>query len=276
MVLSQTVLITGANAGIGYKTAELFAVRGWRVIACTRKGSGYPVHTNIEGMVMDMNDHASIDACLQALSEKGKMPTVLVQNAGFGLQLPFVSMTDSDVKTMFQTNVLGVMHLAQEWLKRRDAKTPGVMMTVGSLAGQVGLLYFNVYCSTKHAVRGWSEALWQELTPHNIAVKLIEPLNRVETDFFRAANKQEEDHPIPENDRARYEAYQAERAHMMRTALSATDVAETIFRAATDGRKKLYYPVSKGIATRALYVVHRIAPSLVNRLLGLVIYSRLK
>lgn len=258
----HSVLITGTSSGIGHETALLFAERGWEVIACTRDGSGHPDHPRIKGMTMDIDDPVSIDVCFATLQQDDRIPSVLVNNAGWGVRLPFETMNDADIEGILRTNVLGTMRVTKAWLALRTSQQPGILITISSLAGRVGLAYHSVYAASKWAVEGWMESLSYELSPKRIRVKLVEPYNKIDTAFFTTASAIEKTY-----------AYSTHAAYKKMTdasvfRLQARDVAEVIFRAATDGRSKIRYPVSRGFALRAFVMLHAVWPSFAIRLLS--------
>jgi len=260
----HSVLITGTSSGIGHETALLFAERGWEVIACTRDGSGHPDHPRIKGMTMDIDDPVSIDVCFATLQQDDRIPSVLVNNAGWGVRLPFETMSDADIEGILQTNLLGTLRVTKAWLALKKADEAGIVMTVSSFAGRVGLAYHSVYCASKWAVEGWMESLSYELAPKNIQVKLIEPLNKIETAFFRKARNAEEAYGDTHD--TDYDAYK-KMSDTPSFWLQSRDVAETIFRAATDGRTKLRYTVSRGFSLRAFLILHGVWPSVAMRIL---------
>ncbi|UPA22776.1 SDR family NAD(P)-dependent oxidoreductase [Candidatus Peribacteria bacterium] len=258
----HSVLITGTSSGIGHETALLFAERGWEVIACTRDGSGHPDHPRIKGMTMDIDDPVSIDVCFATLQQDDQIPSVLVNNAGWGVRLPFEKMKDADIEGILRTNVLGTMRVTKAWIALRTNTDPGVLMTISSFAGRAGLAYHSVYAASKWAVEGWMESLCYELSPKGIRVKLIEPYNKIDTAFFAKAAKIEKTYEHS----ADYDAYK-KMTDASGWWLQARDVAEVIFRAATDGRSKIRYPVSRGFSLRAFALLHAVWPSLAIRLL---------
>ncbi len=261
----QTILITGAGSGIGYKTAELFAERGWQVIACTKDGTGFPIHPHIRGMMMNVNNVESIETCFHVLDTENRMPTVLVNNAAWGVVLPFEALTEEDMTDMLNINVLGAMRTTKVWLRYKKTGQKMVMITVGSLAGHIGLLYHTLYCATKSALRGWTESLSYELEPLGVHVKIVEPFDRVDTAFFAKAQAREEQRIIPKPYAERYALYKKKMSTGF--SLAPSSVAETIFKAATDGKRSVQYVVSHSLSTRLFVMLHTLFPSIAIRLL---------
>lgn len=256
----KTVLITGASSGIGYATALMFAERGWHVIACSRTGDGHPLHAAIRGCKMDVALPSSVEECFEMFKKEQLMIDVIVNNAAVLLRLPHAMMTEADTLDMFQTNVLGPIRIARGW---HACNGKGVLINVGSLAGYMGMLYHSTYCATKHALAGWSEALSYELEARGVTVKIVDPLSRVDTLFTDKAAKEEQRRMTPVEEK-HFQAYSAsiKKSHSL---LSAQQVAEVIWRAATDGKKTLHYTVCSSIAMRVMYALYRVAPGVVHR-----------
>ncbi len=275
MTPNRSVLITGASSGIGFAAARLFARRGWHVIACTRTGTGHPEHPGIRGMRMDVDVPQSVDACFRTLRDDDTVPDVLVNNAGWGLCLPFEAMDEAEIAAMFQTNVFGTMRVTRAWLSALGPDRAGTVITVGSLAGEVGLAYHSAYCATKHAVEGWSESLRHEVGHTGIAVKIVEPLGRTATGFFRKAAVRERGREGTSRDAKRHRLYAA-RQEYLPASLTAEDVAETIARAATDGTSRSRYIVWRKPSERIFLLLHRLAPSLADRVRALRAARRLR
>jgi short-subunit dehydrogenase len=267
MTQLRRVLITGASSGIGFAAAELFAEKGWHVIACTRHGEGHPAHPAIRALAMDVDDASSVEDCFRTLQHEGLNIDVIVNNAGHGLRLPFESMSDEEVLGMFQTNVLGTMRVTRAWLAS-EPKRGSVLINVGSLAGHMGMLYHSVYCATKHALEGWSESLAYELEPLGIAVKLVEPMGRVSSSFQAKASALEQDRTIPLAHEARYRAY-ALKVAKAPSPLTSRDIAQDIYEAATDGSTALRRYRWPGFSVRAQCIIRRMLPSYALRLMAL-------
>lgn len=118
----------------------------------------------------------------------------LVNNAGLVKGREHVGdITDEDVDVMFQTNVLGLIHLTQVVVRDLKTRDSGMIINLGSVAGvepyaggesREGVTdgAGSIYCATKHAVNAFSGSLRRELVSHNIRVAEILP-GMVETEF---------------------------------------------------------------------------------------------
>ncbi len=182
----KTVLVTGASSGIGEATVAYFAARGGNVAATMRKpdetGTGNAGGT-VRVFRLDVTDPESIEAAVRdAVAAFGRID-VLVNNAGYGLIGPFESMTPEEVRRNIDTNLMGVLNVTRAVLPTMREQRSGRIINVGSVAGQVTLPLYSIYCATKYGVEGFSEALDFELKPLGIRVKIIEP-GAIKTDFL--------------------------------------------------------------------------------------------
>lgn len=255
---TRRVLITGASSGIGLATAQLFAEHGWQVIACSRNAADIPPHPTIRVMTMDISAAASVEACFDILQKEGLHIDVLINNAGYGLRQSFTSMHEKDIADMFETNVFGTMRVTRAWLSSGKPHTQRTVITVGSFAGYMGMQSYSAYCATKHALEGWSESLAYDLASQAVTVKIVEPLNVVDTNFFQSDQ---------------FRAHEPVGKTVL-PKLKAHDVAHTLVRAATDGKKQFRYIVARGLAMRAMRILHGVFPEIAMRLMH-IRYRRL-
>ncbi len=243
--MAKTVLITGTSSGIGRATAELFAARDWNVVATLRHpGRARYFGRNVLATRLDVEDPASIAAAVaMALREFGRID-LLVNNAGYGQYGLFEAISPEKARAQFDVNLFGVMDVTRAVLPHMRQAGGGGIINIGSGAGLYTLPMMSLYCASKFALEGFSEALAYELASQAIFVKLVEPHGGVtETGFME---RQTAEAALAEDDLAAYDAF----VDRTRTAfagfaaartISADDVAAIIYGAATDGREQLRY-----------------------------------
>ena len=246
--MAKTVLITGASSGIGKATAKLFSQqRDWNVVATART----PAQAGFFGegvlvLKLDVTDPKSIDEALVTTYNTFGGIDLLINNAGYGQYGLFEAISAEQAKAQFDVNVFGVMNVTRAALPFLRAKGGGGVINIGSGAGLYTLPLMSLYCASKFALEGFSEALAYELASQNIFVKLVEPHGGVtETKFMERQNA---DAALPDDALAAYDAYvekvrQAFAGFAAARTISAEDVAAVIFKAATDGRDDLRYLV---------------------------------
>lgn len=107
---------------------------------------------------------------------------VLVNNAGYGVLGGIEEVSDEVVRHQFETNFFGVLETLRAVLPYMRQQRSGHIFNISSLGGFVAGPANGIYCSTKFAIEGISEALAQEVAPLGIKVTLIEP-GSFRTDF---------------------------------------------------------------------------------------------
>jgi short-subunit dehydrogenase len=168
----KTVLITGCSTGIGHAACELFAENGWKVFAGSRNPNDLKFqHAGISAIEIDVNDIASIDRCFSKLGDID----CVVNNAGYGLLLPFEDTPAAEIEKMFHTNVFGLMEVSRRALPGMRKKGSGTIINIASVLGLIGTPWYAAYVSTKWAVEGFSESLAHEVKPFGIHIKIVEP-----------------------------------------------------------------------------------------------------
>ncbi|MDD5026001.1 MAG: SDR family oxidoreductase [Candidatus Peribacteraceae bacterium] len=238
-----TVLITGTSSGIGLAACELFAGKGWRVLAGSRNpDASLYKGKSIEPVRLDVNDPENVESFFREY-EKHKMPLdCVVNNAGWGVSLPFEDTKRQEVAEMFQTNVFGLMEVTRHACRIMRHQKRGIIISVASIAGLVGSALYPIYVSTKFAVEGFSESLAHEMREMGVTVKIVEP-GRVQTKFFDRAYAPIEMNRVSEPYKHLAERKLAQHVQSVEHYATAEQIAKVIFEAATDGTKKLRYPV---------------------------------
>ena len=182
----QTIAITGATSGIGLATARRAAERGARVFLIARgEGDLRALCEELQGRGARCAYAVADVADPEALSEAADKCRRLfggfdtwVNNAGVSIYGPIRETRTEDHRRLFETNYWGVVNgslLAAEALKDREGG--GAIITVGSVLGDAPLPVQGVYSASKHAVRGFTNALRMELIREQapVAVTLVKP-----------------------------------------------------------------------------------------------------
>ncbi|KAL8279224.1 hypothetical protein RQP46_008480 [Phenoliferia psychrophenolica] len=193
----KTVLITGGSSGIGAATAVLFARAGANIIITARRQAQLDVvaeeakKANKEGgsgkggevttLLLDIQDPKAVSSILD------KLPNVkvdiLVNNAGMVLGKEQVGdISESDVVTMFNTNVIGLISLTQIFVREFKKQHSGHIIFLGSIAGKEPYAGGAIYTATKFAVHAFQGSMARELVNTPIRVTQICP-GMVETEF---------------------------------------------------------------------------------------------
>ena len=243
----QTALITGCSSGYGLETARYFHARGWKVIATMRtlRNDLFPASERLCILNLDVTAPQSI---ARALELSGPID-VLVNNAGIGLYGAVEATPMATVREVFETNTFGVIAMCQAVIPQLRERGGGTIINVTSSATLAPMPLVAAYAASKTAIEGFTSSLAHELNGFGIRVKLIEPGYGPGT-RFTANGQQRMQGLIP----SAYEAF-AHRvfASFIRTrdVTKASDVAETIWRAANDKSDQLHYPAGPLPSTRA-------------------------
>lgn len=194
-IAEQVVVIVGASSGIGLRTAQEAARRGAKVVLAARNvrdlehavdaihregGEAIAVPT-------DVVDHAQVERLAhRAVEAFGRIDT-WVNNAAVSLYGTFDQVSLDDFRRIMEVNFLGQVHGAQAALPHLE-RTAGALVCVGSALSDRGVPLQGAYCASKHALKGWLDALRVELRQRDarIRVTLVKP-SSIDTPLFNKA-----------------------------------------------------------------------------------------
>lgn len=195
--MSRTVLITGATAGIGEATAEVFAAAGDRLILTGRRRARLAaladrLETECFILAFDVREKNQVRESLAMLPAEWQEIDILVNNAGLAAGMdPIQSGSYEDWDQMIDTNVKGLLYMTREIAPGMCQRKKGHIINVGSIAGKEVYPNGNVYCATKHAVDALSKAMRIDLLKDGIKVTNVAP-GLVETEFSMVRFKGDE------------------------------------------------------------------------------------
>jgi short-subunit dehydrogenase len=172
---SKVVLVTGATSGIGKATAELLASNGYRVFGTSRDPEGKSGN-GFELLQLDVTSDESVAACVKAVAERtGGRIDVLHNNAGTGIIGAAEEITPDEGMKLFQINFFGIMRMTNAVLPFMRERKTGTIINMSSSGGVAALPFAALYCATKFALEGYTEALRHELRPFNVAAVIVAP-----------------------------------------------------------------------------------------------------
>ncbi|MAG57210.1 MAG: short-chain dehydrogenase [Planctomycetes bacterium] len=194
----ETVLITGASAGIGRELARLFAADGADLVLVARRrdrldelsrelSDSHGVGTTV--IAQDLSTPDAVNALVAELDATGSPIDVLVNNAGFGANGPFADLDLEMQSAMVRLNVTTLMELTGRLLPRLT-KARGGILNVASTAGFQPGPRMGVYYATKAFVLSFSEALHEETRGTGLTVTCLCP-GPTRTEFLTAAGMEE-------------------------------------------------------------------------------------
>jgi len=173
----QVCLVTGCSTGIGRALARELFQRGHRPFATARRVESLAelAAQGIDTLPLDVNDPTSVRAAIDAVMAKAGRIDVLVNNAGINCFGPILEVPLSQVREVFETNVLGLLCVMQAVFPHMADRRSGRIVNVGSVVGLLPTPFAAAYCSTKSAVHMLSDVVRMEVKPFGIDVVVVQP-----------------------------------------------------------------------------------------------------
>ena len=250
---SETILITGASAGIGKACVDAFAKsypKKSTFILIARREERLKTHATrlerkgfyVHCFALDIADRKAVEKFARAYKKTLDQVTILVNNAGLAKGLePLQEGSEDDWQTMLQTNVMGLLRMTRLISPSMIRRKSGHIVNIGSVASRWFYPNGNVYCATKAAVHAITESLRMDLNGSGVRVTEITP-GKVETEFSLVRFGNEE---------------LAKKAYEGMTPLTAEDVAEAVVWCAQR-------PVHVNIQDIVLYPTDQASPTMIH------------
>src|SRR5690606_4102449 len=215
MEAKKVWFVTGASKGLGLILAKKLLQHGYRVVATTRTlellekdiGSTTALFLPLAVNLADNNDVKT--AIEKSIANFGRIE-VVVNNAGYGQIGTLEDLTDDDARGNFEINVFGTLNVVRNAMPYLRKQKSGHIFNVSSVGGVfAGFPGWGIYCATKFAVAGFTEALAEEAKIFGINATVVYP-GYFRTDFLSKGSVQTPDSPMQEYETAR----QSEQAHL--------------------------------------------------------------
>jgi short-subunit dehydrogenase len=193
----QVALVTGASGGLGLALARELAKRGYDLVLTARNDAAMQ---NLARLVRrehgvdvtvqagDLSRPQGASELVAALDHQGLQPTVVINNAGFGLNEHFEEQDAGRIESMLNLNIIAVTQLSQIYAQRLKANEGGHILLVASLAAYMPAPLMAAYGASKAYVLSLGEALHVELAP-KVKVTVLSP-GYMETGFDTASGFQ--------------------------------------------------------------------------------------
>ena len=260
----KSIFITGAGSGMGREGAKLFHANGWRVGAVDRNDDGLAALSQELGSerlwtrAVDVTDKAALDSALAdfCAANPGGGLDMMWNNAGIGESGWFEDVPYESAMRVVDVNFKAVLTGAYGSLPYLK-KTPGsLMFSTSSSAGTYGMPRIAVYSSTKHAVKGLTEALSVEWHRHGVRVADVLP-GLIDTAILTTTTNHSDDMGSTSADDIRASA---PKKGLMRL-MPPSSVAEAAWQA-YHNPKRLHWYVPKSI--RMIDLLKGLSPELVR------------
>ena len=190
----KAIVITGAASGIGEALALALSSRGARLLLADIDNHGLSrvvaavqaQGTTCHGLVTDTGSEAAIAALAEeALSQLGGADMV-INNAGVGLMAPVAQLQSADAHWLMNINFWGVVHGCRAFIPQLSQRPDAVLVNISSIFAMVSMPTQSIYNASKAAVRGFSDALREELRTTGIDVLCVHP-GGIRTNIANAA-----------------------------------------------------------------------------------------
>jgi 3-oxoacyl-[acyl-carrier protein] reductase len=178
-------LITGGSQGIGAAIVERARAAGHEVVftgrndafieGIARKSGAHGLHADV---AVAADNARTVDVCRERMGGVD----VLVNNAGYAYRAEIGALDVDAMRTMFETNVFGLVDLTNRVVPLMKAQGSGDIVNIASTSGMKGAATATPYAASKWAVRGISQCWQAELRPHGIRVVCVCP-SEVQTGF---------------------------------------------------------------------------------------------
>lgn len=226
----STCLVTGAASGIGRALATRLFEAGHTVHATDIEPAGLAeLPDGIATHRVDVRSDADV---ARLFAETGPVE-LLVNNAGIGAWGTQEEADLDAVRDMFEVNVFGVARVTQAYLPGIRAKR-GVVVQISSISARIVFPSSGFYAASKHALEGMTEALYQEVAPDGVRVRVIEP-GSIESGFQAAAAGRTHS-PATSHYNERHATWNARREALLASPQSPERVADVVIDSLADPR----------------------------------------
>ena len=230
MKANPVALVTGATSGIGEATAHRLHDRGYTVFAVGRNPEALNTlrSSGLQARSLDVTDQDGVDRLIEEINAEHGGVDVLVNSAGYPLPRPLEQVELSELRHLFETNVVATLHLSQAVLPTMRAHGYGRIVTIGSTGGRFTSPGAGAYHTVKYAIEALSLSMGAEVAPFGVRVVLIDPTGG-RTPFV--SSQFETEHSYPDDDpygdfKIRY----SETTRRLATAKGLTVGADTVAR----------------------------------------------
>jgi 3-oxoacyl-[acyl-carrier protein] reductase len=180
---NDLAFVTGASRGIGRAIALELGRRGARVVGTATSAAGAQAISDAfaaagvqgRGVVLDVADAASVDACLKAVETQDGTPSILVNNAGVTRDGLLVRMSAEDWQVVIDTDLSAVYRTCKAVLRGMMKARRGRIVNIASVVGVMGNAGQANYAAAKAGMIGFSKSLAREVGSRGITVNVVAP-----------------------------------------------------------------------------------------------------
>ncbi len=189
----RVALVTGASRGIGKAILHALAATGCKVIGTATSTSGAEAIGSAlseagftgEGLMLDVNDAAQVDAAIVGIIARYGRIDILVNNAGITRDNLLMRMKDEEWGSILDTNLTSVFRMSRAVLRPMMKARFGRIVSIASVVGVSGNAGQTNYAAAKAGMIGFSKSLAQEVGSRGITVNCVAP-GFIDTDMTKA------------------------------------------------------------------------------------------
>jgi NAD(P)-dependent dehydrogenase (short-subunit alcohol dehydrogenase family) len=174
-------LVTGASKGLGLSLVNHLLQQGHAVAATSRKKQSLIEAVGVQSenflpLQMDVVNESNVQEGVQQIVRHFGRIDVVVNNAGYGLVGSLEELSDAEVRADFDVNVFGALNVIRNVMPHLRRQQSGHVFNISSIGGFTGdYAGWGIYCATKFAMTGFTEAFAQEGKDFNVKVTLVLP-----------------------------------------------------------------------------------------------------
>ncbi len=183
-IIKRTLLVTGASSGIGRAIARLLLTSGHTVIGTSRNCQQFKTpHPNFNFIELDLSQLDQIPAKLKSLEKEYPELDGVIFSAGYGQFGAIEQFSFAQIERLITVNFTSQAIITKALIANLKRKPQSNLIYIGSEAALKGSRKGSIYCASKFALRGFTQALRDECGSSSIRVSLINP-GMVKTNFF--------------------------------------------------------------------------------------------
>ena len=183
-LVKRTILVTGASSGIGRAIAEQLLQHGHTVIGTSRNAYRFKqAQSNFMPLVLDLSRLQDIEPFAKQILKEFPTLDAIIFAAGYGQFGSLEQFSFSQIERLMTVNFTGQAFLTRTLLPELKKRTHCNLIYIGSEAALKGSRNGSIYCASKFALRGFTQALRDECGKSGVRVSLINP-GMVDTAFF--------------------------------------------------------------------------------------------
>ncbi|MDF3026015.1 MAG: family NAD(P)-dependent oxidoreductase [Fluviicola sp.] len=206
MDTNKVWLVTGASKGLGLALVNRLIEQGYKVAGTSRTLASLEKISNAENFLpleMDILNEENVHRGVEAIIKKFGKIDVLVNNAGYGQLGTLEELSDKEARENFDANVFGSLNVIRQVMPWMRIQKSGHILNVASIGGLLGTFPgWGVYCATKFAVAGFTEALASEAGEFGIYATVVYP-GYFRTNFLESGSLKTPANPINDYTAAR-------------------------------------------------------------------------